>query len=262
MAPILSGGGPGTTACGIAKSCRFPRAWHAGKVTARSARRIATPDGVARAGTGEPTASRKCCGSPRIPGIFGPDSVTWRVHADPLLGLGGLRALLLQAVHPLAMAGVVGALGVSRRPWGRLVRTAQYIGTVTYGTTADASAPRPGCAALHRTVRGVDPASDRPYSASDPELLDLGPRHRGRLLPDDGAARRAGAHRRRGRRATSPSRPGRRAARGAGRAGPAFGRRDRRLLRADAPAARRSGRRRGRRPLRHAPADAAARSRC
>ncbi|HEX4018972.1 MAG TPA: oxygenase MpaB family protein [Frankiaceae bacterium] len=105
------------------------------------------------------------------PGIFGPDSVSWQVHGDPLLGLGGLRALLLQALHPLAMAGVAAHSEFRADPWGRLVRTARYIGTVTYGTTADAHRAAARVRGLHRTVNGLDPVSHRPYSASDPELL-------------------------------------------------------------------------------------------
>jgi uncharacterized protein (DUF2236 family) len=105
------------------------------------------------------------------PGLFGPGSITWKVHADPLLGLGGLRALLLQAAHPLAMAGVSEHSEFRADPWGRLVRTAQYIGTVSFGTTTDAERAAARVRGLHRTVRGFDPASDRAYSASDPELL-------------------------------------------------------------------------------------------
>src|SRR5487761_1975866 len=105
------------------------------------------------------------------PGIYGPQSVSWRVHGDPLLGLGGLRALLLQALHPLAMAGVAAHSEFRADPWGRLVRTARYIGTVTYGTTAEAHRAAARVRGLHRTVNGIDPVSNRPYSASDPELL-------------------------------------------------------------------------------------------
>ncbi len=105
------------------------------------------------------------------PGIYGPQSVSWRVHGDPLLGLGGLRALLLQALHPLAMAGVAAHSEFRADPWGRLVRTARYIGTVTYGTTAEAHRAAARVRGLHRTVNGIDPVSNRPYSARDPELL-------------------------------------------------------------------------------------------
>jgi uncharacterized protein (DUF2236 family) len=97
--------------------------------------------------------------------------VTWRVHADPLLALGGLRALLLQAVHPLAMAGVAAHSTFRADPWGRLFRTAQYIGTVTYGTTADATRAAARVRGMHRTVTGIDPETRRAYRANDPELL-------------------------------------------------------------------------------------------
>ena len=72
------------------------------------------------------------------PGLYGPDSVTWRVHADPSMALAGLRALLLQAVHPRAMAGVAEHSGFRGDPWGRLLRTAEYIGVTSYGSTLEA----------------------------------------------------------------------------------------------------------------------------
>jgi uncharacterized protein (DUF2236 family) len=105
------------------------------------------------------------------PGLFGPDSVTWRVHADPLLALGGLRALLLQAVHPLAMAGVSAHSDFRADPWGRLFRTAQYVGTVSYGTTTEARQAAARVRGVHRRVRGIDPVTGLAYRASDPELL-------------------------------------------------------------------------------------------
>jgi uncharacterized protein (DUF2236 family) len=105
------------------------------------------------------------------PGLFGPGSVTWRVHADPLLGLGGIRALYLQAIHPLAMAGVAAHSDFKTDPWGRLFRTAQYIGTVTYGTTIDARRAAARVRGVHRTVQGIEPESGLPYRASDPALL-------------------------------------------------------------------------------------------
>jgi uncharacterized protein (DUF2236 family) len=105
------------------------------------------------------------------PGLFGPDSITWRVHGEPLLWLGGIRALLLQATHPLALAGVMGHSDFRADPWGRLFRTAQYVGTVTFGSTAEAERAAARVRGIHRQVRGIDPASHRPYRASDPELL-------------------------------------------------------------------------------------------
>jgi uncharacterized protein (DUF2236 family) len=69
------------------------------------------------------------------------------------------------------MAGVAGHSRFRSDPWGRLVRTARYVGTVTYGTTAEAKRAAAAVRGLHRTVKGTDPESGRPYSASDPELL-------------------------------------------------------------------------------------------
>ncbi|GAA1120962.1 oxygenase MpaB family protein [Kitasatospora arboriphila] len=110
---------------------------------------------------------------PRIPaeGLFGPASVTWRVHADPAMLLGGLRALLLQALHPLAMAGVSQHSAFREDPWGRLDRTAAFIGAVTYGTGEEAREAVDRVRRVHRHVRGTDPATGRAYRADDPALL-------------------------------------------------------------------------------------------
>ena len=72
-------------------------------------------------------------------GFFGPDSVTWRIHADPAFSVGGIRALLLQALHPVAMDGVARFSGGFRdEPWPRLIRTATYVDTLTFGTRTEA----------------------------------------------------------------------------------------------------------------------------
>jgi len=60
-------------------------------------------------------------------GLFGPASVTWRIHGDPIMAVAGLRALLLQALHPIAMAGVAQHSSFRTDPWGRLTRTAEFI---------------------------------------------------------------------------------------------------------------------------------------
>jgi len=104
-------------------------------------------------------------------GYFGPDSVTWRVHADPVLWVGGLRALFLQALHPLAMAGVEQHSGFRDDPWGRLLRTAEYVGVLTYGTRAEADRMAAQVRGRHRRHSGVEPESGTPYSVADPELL-------------------------------------------------------------------------------------------
>lgn len=105
------------------------------------------------------------------PGLFGPDSVTWRVHADPAMALAGLRALLLQAVHPLAMAGVAEHSTFREDPWGRLFRTADYVATTTYGTTRDAQRAGAKVRGIHGSLAGVEPESGLAYRVADPELL-------------------------------------------------------------------------------------------
>jgi uncharacterized protein (DUF2236 family) len=104
-------------------------------------------------------------------GLFGPESITWRIHADPSMLVGGLRALLIQALHPLAMAGVEHHSDYRADPWGRLRRTTEYVLTVTFGTTAEAEAVGAVVRRVHEDVRGVDGVTDKPYYAGDPELL-------------------------------------------------------------------------------------------
>ncbi len=105
------------------------------------------------------------------PGLYGPDSVTWRVHADPSMALAGLRALLLQTVHPLAMSGVAQHSDFREDPWGRLFRTADYVAVTTYGTTAEAQRAGARVRGIHRKLAGIEPESGRSYRVSDPELL-------------------------------------------------------------------------------------------
>jgi uncharacterized protein (DUF2236 family) len=104
------------------------------------------------------------------PGLFGPDSVAWRIHRDTSMFVGGLRALLLQTLHPLAMAGVAEHSDYRSDPWGRLRRTALYVGTTTYGSTSAATAAIGRVRSVHRHVRGIAP-DGRPYAATDPHLL-------------------------------------------------------------------------------------------
>ena len=105
------------------------------------------------------------------PGLYGPDSVTWRVHADPSMALAGLRALLLQAVHPLAMSGVAQHSDFREDPWGRLFRTAEYVGVTTYGTTEQARRAGAKVRGIHRRLAGIEPESGTAYRVDDPELL-------------------------------------------------------------------------------------------
>jgi len=101
---------------------------------------------------------------------FPPGSPIARVHGDASMFVGGLSALLLQSLHPLAMAGVAGHSDYRGDPWGRLARTSHFLAATTYGTPAQAKEAIDSVRSIHRRVRGT--ASDgRHYSASDPHLL-------------------------------------------------------------------------------------------
>jgi uncharacterized protein (DUF2236 family) len=104
-------------------------------------------------------------------GIFGPDSVAWRIHADPVMLVGGLRALLVQALEPRAMAAVDQHSAFREDPWGRLRRTTEFVVATTYGDTAAAEAAAARVRAVHRRIHGVDPVTGSAYSARDPDLL-------------------------------------------------------------------------------------------
>ncbi|TFV52312.1 oxygenase MpaB family protein [Blastococcus sp. TF02A-35] len=105
-------------------------------------------------------------------GFFGPGSVTWRVHADPSFSIGGLRALLLQALHPVAMDGVARFSGAFRdEPWPRLIRTAAYVDTITFGTRTEAVRAVARVRGIHRRLGGVEETTGREYRVDDPDLL-------------------------------------------------------------------------------------------
>ena len=91
-------------------------------------------------------------------GYFGPDSVTWRIHGEPLALVGGLRALLLQALHPEAMALLYSKSDFQDDPWARLQRTARYVSTVTFAPTADVDAAAAHVRAVHERLDITDPA--------------------------------------------------------------------------------------------------------
>ncbi|GAA4403288.1 oxygenase MpaB family protein [Fodinibacter luteus] len=101
---------------------------------------------------------------------FTPADPVWRVHADAAMFPGGVAALLLQSLHPSAMAGVAGHSGYRGDPWGRLQRTSHFLATTTFGTVADAEVAIARVRAIHERVRGTD-AQGRAYRASDPRLL-------------------------------------------------------------------------------------------
>jgi uncharacterized protein (DUF2236 family) len=106
-------------------------------------------------------------------GLFGPHSVTWRVHLEPVLHIAGIRALILQALHPWVMLGTYqnSALFDPPKAFARFVRTAEFVGIRTFGTTAQVEAAARRVRGLHAKLRGHDPVSGRPFRLDDPELL-------------------------------------------------------------------------------------------
>ncbi|MEU8773745.1 oxygenase MpaB family protein [Streptomyces sp. NPDC048606] len=105
------------------------------------------------------------------PGLYGPGSVTWQCHGDPVMWIAGIRALYLQALHPRAVRGVVANSDFRRDAWGRLLRTADFVGTLTYGTTEAAERAGARVRAIHRKLSAVDPETGERFSVDDPELL-------------------------------------------------------------------------------------------
>ncbi|MEU9121529.1 oxygenase MpaB family protein [Streptomyces sp. NPDC048506] len=112
------------------------------------------------------------------PGLFGPRSVTWQLHGDPMMWIAGVRALYLQALHPSAVRGVLQNSAAfqmddrgRRDAWGRLMRTADFVGTVTYGTTDAAERAGARVRGIHRRLTATDPATGERYRIDAPDLL-------------------------------------------------------------------------------------------
>ncbi|MFF3427853.1 oxygenase MpaB family protein [Streptomyces sp. NPDC002602] len=105
------------------------------------------------------------------PGLYGPGSVTWQCHGDPMMWIAGVRALYLQALHPLAVRGVMENSDFRRDAWGRLLRTADFVGTLTYGTTEAAELAGARVRAIHRKLSATDPATGERVPVDDPGLL-------------------------------------------------------------------------------------------
>ena len=101
---------------------------------------------------------------------FTEDRPIRRVHGDSAIFIGAIRALLLQSLHPLAMAAVAEHSDYHGDPWGRLQRTSRFIGATTYGRAGDVEQAIARVRAVHQRVTGTAP-DGRPYSASDPHLL-------------------------------------------------------------------------------------------
>ena len=108
---------------------------------------------------------------PADDGFFGPGSVTWRLTTDLSSPIAGLRALTVQALHPLAMAGVDQHSDWRSDPVGRLAATSSYLTIVSVGDKATAERVSERVRRVHEHVRGVDTVTGQPYAAGDPALL-------------------------------------------------------------------------------------------
>ncbi len=104
-------------------------------------------------------------------GLFGPGSVSWRVHRETTVLFGGARALLMHAAHPLVIAGATETGFYEHDPWKRLERTLALTYALTFGTSDEARRAADRINEVHRSVHGVDPVTGKPYDALDPELL-------------------------------------------------------------------------------------------
>ncbi|MFZ3562436.1 MULTISPECIES: oxygenase MpaB family protein [unclassified Streptomyces] len=105
------------------------------------------------------------------PGLFGPDSVTWQMHADPMMWIAGVRALYFQALHPRAVRGVMQNSDFRRDAWGRLMRTASFVGTTTYGTSEAAEKAGARVRRIHSHLGASDPDTGERYGVDEPGLL-------------------------------------------------------------------------------------------
>ena len=134
-------------------------------VVGRVRRRIGAAIVARVAGPPDP-ARRRLAGE----GWFAADRPIRRVHADASMFAGGITALLLQSLHPLAMAAVAGHSGYRGDPWGRLQRTSYFLAVTTFGQAGDAQEAIARVRAVHQAITGTVPGG-RPYAASDPRLL-------------------------------------------------------------------------------------------
>jgi uncharacterized protein (DUF2236 family) len=121
--------------------------------------------------------SRSPSRSGYAPGYFDDHSMLRRVHRERVIALSGPRALLMQAAHPLAVAGLLAHSTALEEPYERLARTAEVLGTIGFGSRTEADRVTRRVRAMHRRVRGrlERPAGRFPagteYRADDPELL-------------------------------------------------------------------------------------------
>ena len=105
------------------------------------------------------------------PGLYGPSSVAWQLHADPMMWVAGVRALYLQALHPRAVRGVMQNSDFRKDAWGRLMRTAHFVGTTTYGTKEAAEKAGARVRKIHTMLTATDPGTGETYRIDEPGLL-------------------------------------------------------------------------------------------
>jgi uncharacterized protein (DUF2236 family) len=101
--------------------------------------------------------------------VRGPETVTWRVVLDPLMVIAGVRALMLQALHPMVMKGVWQNSDFMRDPFGRLFRTANFVAVTALGTPSQASALGARIRGIHRQLRITD--GERRHRVDEPSYL-------------------------------------------------------------------------------------------
>jgi uncharacterized protein (DUF2236 family) len=118
--------------------------------------------------TGDPWHTAAMKGDP---GLFTPSSVTWQLHGDPMMWVAGIRALYLQALHPRAVRGVTQNSDFRHDAWGRLMRTADFVGTTAYGTTEAAEKAGARVRGIHRRLSATDPETGERYGVDEPALL-------------------------------------------------------------------------------------------
>jgi uncharacterized protein (DUF2236 family) len=123
--------------------------------------RVAGPEG--------PRRRERIHGTPG-PRWFAPGSPIQQVHGDASMFIGGIRALMLQSLHPAAMTAVAEHSGFKGDMWGRLARTSTFLATTTFGTASDAQAAVDAVRRIHDRITGTT-AEGTPYAASDPHLL-------------------------------------------------------------------------------------------
>lgn len=106
-----------------------------------------------------------------VPTVAAPESVTWKVHLDRSMWVGGVRALMLQALHPVAMQGVWQRSDFRHDPTGRLLRTAHFVAVTTYGSPDEAEALGERIRRVHRSLEFTDRTTGRQHRVDQHDLL-------------------------------------------------------------------------------------------